>query len=244
MRSCPQCHSVYGDDFAYCLNDGAILAPDDEEQATVVRANSPVFGSAGAAAAPARELFDPARTETPTMVAGIFAPPPQIERVRSTSYKAILFVGLGLVVLLCVIGVGAALIISSGKKGTTPPNSSPANPSVTNPKRSEPETKLSHSFTDRVYVGSVSGRRSTQQLTMTLSRDGEKLTGRAETDKSWDKLDGTIDDDGTFRLDGLESGTAFTGNWSGRISADGTISGTWNRSGGGQSASFDLRFQQ
>lgn len=36
MRLCPQCHSVFTEDYVFCLNDGAMLIDNDAEQETVI----------------------------------------------------------------------------------------------------------------------------------------------------------------------------------------------------------------
>ncbi|MBK8813701.1 MAG: tetratricopeptide repeat protein [Acidobacteria bacterium] len=38
MRTCPQCNSVFPEDYLFCLNDGTMLAENDAEQETVVQA--------------------------------------------------------------------------------------------------------------------------------------------------------------------------------------------------------------
>jgi len=35
MKTCPQCNSIFSDDYVYCLNDGTVLVGEDGEQETV-----------------------------------------------------------------------------------------------------------------------------------------------------------------------------------------------------------------
>jgi hypothetical protein len=73
------------------------------------------------------------------------------------------------------------------------------------------------------------------KFTISLTRKGTQLTGTAETPRSWDKLVGTLDSDGYFNLDGYERGDddKKTGQYTGQISANGTMTGRWSDGIGG-----------
>ena len=50
MKVCPQCSSVFGDDFLYCSNDGSVLVEEnlplpteDAEAETVIRRREPII---------------------------------------------------------------------------------------------------------------------------------------------------------------------------------------------------------
>jgi hypothetical protein len=81
---------------------------------------------------------------------------------------------------------------------------------------------------EQKYSGTIGTRR--QKFSIALTRIGTQLTGTAETPKSWDKLVGTIDNDGYFDLKGYERGDMDmnTGDYTGQISSSGTISGRWS----------------
>jgi hypothetical protein len=89
---------------------------------------------------------------------------------------------------------------------------------------------------DRSYTGDAGGAR----LTMSLKKSGHNLSGRADTEVTWDNLSGSIESDGSFHLNGYERGGPMTGIWSGRIYGDGTITGNWTRPDGTKPRPFSL----
>ena len=99
-----------------------------------------------------------------------------------------------------------------------------------------PNSSLSTSFS-RDYTGKIGKKDFT--ITMSLTRDGSRLTGTASTSKT-DYLYGTIESDGSFTLDGKENDIKLTGKYIGRIYSDGSIRGTWTSLESGKSSSFSL----
>jgi len=132
-----------------------------------------------------------------------------------------------------ILGV-AYLLLSSASPGssTANNNSAPANNTTTSGDR------LPNSF-ERNYSGTI-GTRSTMSLTMSLKKNGAILSGRAETPDNWDALQGTINPDGSFQLNGNERGGPLTGTYLGTIYTDGSISGTWTMASGRRRSGFSL----
>lgn len=96
-------------------------------------------------------------------------------------------------------------------------------------------SSLPNSFS-RSYSGTIGG----YSFTINLTRDGNKLTGTASTNKT-DSVYGEIDDSGNFTLKGYENdGSTQSGIYKGRISSDGSIIGNWTNTQGGQRTSFSL----
>ena len=75
---------------------------------------------------------------------------------------------------------------------------------------------------------------------MRLERDGIKLKGTASTSRHTDRVEGEMDNSGTFTLNGYQDGNKLTGRYSGQFSSDGSIRGTWANLQGGQETSFYL----
>ncbi len=69
-------------------------------------------------------------------------------------------------------------------------------------------------------------------LTLSLTRNGDSLTGTARTPGDIDYLDGEIDTDGNFNLAGDNQGYGITGYWRGRVNSDGSIKGVWTANSG------------
>jgi hypothetical protein len=163
---------------------------------------------------------------------------------------------IGLILVLIIFGGGFLCIIiarSLSQKDTSPINYN-ANSSKNN---NNSGTSSPYSFNtansynsasplpdafDRVYRGTIGDG---IPLTMSLKRDGDELTGRAST-TSIDYLYGSIDDDGSFSLDGKKDDKVSTGTYTGHIYSDGSIRGTWTKlnSKKGTSASFSLRLSE
>ena len=96
MKVCPQCRSVFGDDFVYCSNDGSVLVEenlplpteaDDTEAETVIRRDPIVV-----------DFNQPLPTQAETVEMNYAAPPSQPIVVEKTSnskfYVLFLLVGL------------------------------------------------------------------------------------------------------------------------------------------------------
>jgi len=88
----------------------------------------------------------------------------------------------------------------------------------------------------RAYRGQINGK----SFSMTLQRSGSQLSGKAATNSSWDTLSGSIKKDGSFTLDGYESGVVRTGIYSGRIQG-GTVTGRWTTTDGLKPRGFSAR---
>lgn len=82
----------------------------------------------------------------------------------------------------------------------------------------------------------------TLSLTLSLTRNGQSLSGSAETDNDWDKLSGTVRPDGTFYLKGYNPKFGrVTGIWAGKISENGQVSGVWTSTIDGSKVRFSAR---
>lgn len=103
---------------------------------------------------------------------------------------------------------------------------------------SKNSSNLPNSF-ERDYRGTI----STKDCSMSLTRDGEKLSGTIATDRHQDTLKGKIDEYGEFQLNGYEDGNVFTGIYTGRINDDGNIEGSWTTPQGTKPRSFSLTQQ-
>lgn len=152
-------------------------------------------------------------------------------------------------VVLAILAVGAVLIgvvyllvrdaSSSGGKATKTDTVIAANAS--NSSTNKYEASLPDKF-DRIYEGNVEGKRR-MRLILHLIRDQDNLTGSAETPDTYayDALSGTFYADGSFQADGTPRGeSSATGTWSGRISSDGTITGSWTSRSGRLSSPFTV----
>lgn len=142
----------------------------------------------------------------------------------------------GALFLFGIIIIGIKSRINSSDSYSTPSPSRSSTPSYTPTPYPTNSSTSSSSSTTTTYTGK-SGR---VDMTMTLTRDGSRLTGTAVTAAHTDYLYGTIDSDGAFTLDGKEEDVQITGYYRGRINTDGSVSGTWTPKNGGRSASFSL----
>jgi serine/threonine protein kinase len=168
--------------------------------------------------------------------------------------------------LLLAVGVIAGLLIDARNERIARDNLAPVStptPRVDNstpePTRPSPTPKISPSPSptvgpsppppvssnptlpdsfQRSYQGTIGKGLS---LRVALRRAGSDLTGRASTDSHTDTLSGTINPDGSFRLNGYENGQSYTGIYSGKIYNDGTIIGQWTSTVNGKKANFSLR---
>lgn len=125
---------------------------------------------------------------------------------------------------------------------TPAPSRSSAPGSTTTPYPAKTSNSSSASLPESFsndYTGTIGGK----SFTMSLTRSGTSLKGTASTHRT-DHLYGTIESDGTFKLKGYENDDKFTGNYNGRVYADGSISGTWTNTQGGQGTSFSLTLSE
>ncbi len=264
MNTCPQCHSVYADDFVYCLQCGTLLTAGVEQE-TMVR---PKFNEAGVsgpmmactgcghenragskfcktcgetiAAEPAGgwpgQAFGLGVAATPAFDArgyqetinvgpGVFVPPAMMPPVApaAATNRVLLFVGGGLALGLVLL-IGLVWLID---RPPPPNNNNGRNPA--NNTNNTADSTLPRNF-ERAYKGWVRNpRKGTDiELTMSLKRTGEELTGWVTTNRKTDEVRGKIEDNGQFDLTAFENGQRHTGYWSGRILTDGTIeNGQW-----------------
>ncbi|CAN5774330.1 hypothetical protein BH20ACI4_BH20ACI4_32190 [soil metagenome] len=113
MKVCPQCRSVFGDDFVFCSSDGTVLVEenlllptesDDAEAETVIRRREPIIVDFNA----------PPETQTETVEMNYAVPPPSsqpiiVEKTNSKFYALFLLVGLllgGGLVLATLLAAG------------------------------------------------------------------------------------------------------------------------------------------
>jgi hypothetical protein len=145
-----------------------------------------------------------------------------------------ILIGGGGVLLLIVIVV----IVSNVSKPTDTsynPNANYTAAGNTNSSRSSTSSSLPDSF-NHDYQGTING----QSFSLTLVRSGRDLRGTASTSRNTDTLSGTIEKDGRFKLDGYESGTRYTGIYTGQVHTDGTVTGSWTTPAGTKETPFSL----
>ncbi len=162
---------------------------------------------------------------------------------------------------LLAIGALAAVLLSKGEKTPAantntiataspppsvephPPSPSPSTPSVREspPPSVQPSPpKVLHDSFNRRYQGTI----GPLPFSMQLVRSGRNLQGTAVSSGSRDTLSGTIENDGSFRVNGYENGNFLTGIYSGQITENGTVTGYWVSSKGqGKRVRFSLREQ-
>jgi hypothetical protein len=263
MKVCPKCLLPYEDIENFCFNDGTPLdfLSDSNEQATVVlptvptqmvncrscatenKANAKFCKKCGITLTAVNEPFqvslnkpgDQQSTVTVQNLGGPnfggFQPSNQVSGVQPDN--SIKFVLGGLALLIGLIFAGVFLYPPNKPNDNTKTNKTPETPASPTP-----NPNLPSSF-ERDYTGTTN---KGKLINMTLFRDGENLKGTAETDNHIDTLSGTIDENGRFELRGYEDGTRYTGNYSGTIFSDGTITGTWTD--GKKNGSYNLAQQQ
>jgi hypothetical protein len=103
----------------------------------------------------------------------------------------------------------------------------------------QPSSNFDRSLTtafDRNYDGTIGN----QSFSLSLVRDGDRLTGQASTTRSTDTLSGTINAGGQFELKGLENGERYTGIYKGAIFGNGTIQGAWTKPDGSRETTFSV----
>lgn len=269
INACPQCNSRFAEDHIYCLNDGTVLIEENGEQETLVNrrfefhpaaslASEMIFacgscglanragakfckkcggdigaetpdraGSHGSPQSYGEVLFE----QTVAFQSGVFAPPQSTAATKpAEGIRALyLLAGIGSMLLLTVILV----LIKGDSSNNVGSNRNTANNSNTN---RAIESELPKTFS-REYDGSVAGL----SLSMSLQRDGSRLSGSASTDRKEDTVEGTINDDGSFRLNSYEFGSRFTGIWTGRIDGNGRVTGEWTKPNGTASRSFEMQ---
>ncbi len=92
------------------------------------------------------------------------------------------------------------------------------------------------------YSGSSRFPNKTLPLTLSLIRNGQRLSGSAQTPDDYDDLSGTIQSDGSFYLKGYNAKFGrVTGIWSGKISESGQVSGVWTSTIDGSKVRFSAR---
>jgi hypothetical protein len=93
---------------------------------------------------------------------------------------------------------------------------------------------------EKTYAGSIAGK---YPITMRLRRNGAALTGSyAYTKVGQDiRLAGTVSADGTFALEEFDDKGQVTGEFGGKIGADGGVTGTWRKPGSDKTLALSLR---
>ncbi len=267
MNICPQCSTAYDDENIYCLADGNALIIDGPEIETVVnrkfgftfqpdpgeaihacgacgnpnkassrfckKCGKPVGEQAGRFGFGDHGHSQPAPTVT-------FQPPRSGElssaSTQPSSYRNVV---IGVLATAAVFILALVYIVSSSSTTITSSNKTTGNSANSSSGGSKTNTSALLDVFERTYTGSI-GSRSPMELKMSLKRDKNTLSGRADTKGSWDALSGSIQDDGSFYLNGNERGERLTCTYTGRIYDDGTISGTWNQEGGRKRSDFSL----
>jgi hypothetical protein len=136
-------------------------------------------------------------------------------------------------------GTASPIPTASARESSTPILRETA-PTPAVPKPPPPIPSLPDQFS-RQYQGTIGDGKS---FWMMLNRSGHKLTGTARTYGSTDTLSGTIEDDGSFQLNGYENGIEQKGIYTGKIYGNGQVTGRWEGRGKGRgSASFSVREQ-
>lgn len=164
-------------------------------------------------------------------------PPPPVSKYpepvsTSTSTRKI-FAGLigGLFLLVLIVaGITSSINRNSSSTSTGDRTPLPAyTPSATNRNSSSNAAPMIlPENVEQTYTGTIGAKRQT--FSISLIRSGTQITGRAETPRSWDKLVGTIDSNGSFDLSGYERGDMEmnTGQYTGQVLGSGTITGRWS----------------
>lgn len=92
------------------------------------------------------------------------------------------------------------------------------------------------------YSGSSYFPNKTIPLTLSLKRNGQRLSGSAQTPDDYDDLSGTVQSDGSFYLKGYNAKFGkVTGIWTGKISESGQVSGVWTSTIDGSRVRFSAR---
>lgn len=89
---------------------------------------------------------------------------------------------------------------------------------------------------NRSYEGTIGN----QTFSISLFRDGDRLTGQASTSRKTDTLSGTINRNGQFEAQGLENGERFTGKYKGTVFANGSVEGKWTKPDGSKETAFSV----
>jgi len=95
---------------------------------------------------------------------------------------------------------------------------------------------------EQQYIGSSYFPNKTIPLTLTLVRNGQSLSGTAQTPGELDYLNGIIQPNGSFSLAGNNQNAGrVTGTWRGKISESGQISGVWTSTINGSKVRFSAQ---
>jgi hypothetical protein len=224
---CPACGLANVADSKFCRGCAASMAGGFDLPAPNPEFSFPKAGRAGSAP-------DPAYHETVAFNPQVFTPPDtRIEPARSGNKGIIAALAGACVVLLVLLfalfnmGGGESKNVNTKNPGKTP----------------EPKPTLEKSF-NYVYSGNFINKKDLS-LTLTLKREGDDLTGKAETGKdgtiaSTDTVEGKISENGDFRLQAWENGTKYTGIYTGRIETEGRINGQWTNTDGAHASTFSI----
>jgi len=107
----------------------------------------------------------------------------------------------------------------------------------------ESNTRKSDTSLTRNFTRTYSGTADNDGISMQLRRSGSSLSGKVFSRRSVTDISvsGSISDDGYFEMNEHSDIGEQTGIYSGRISDDGTMSGTWTKPDGSKSRRFFLR---
>ncbi len=144
----------------------------------------------------------------------------------------------GVILLFVILGLASLTTNKSSSANTNNTDNTENSSSEDSSSDSNNESSSLPNTFDRDYKGTMGGK----DCSMSLTRDGDELTGKATTNRSFDTLEGTIDSNGEFVLKGFEGGNYHTGNYKGKIEGD-TIQGTWTTDVGTKPRLFTLTRQ-
>ncbi len=259
MNICPQCSTAYDDENIYCLADGNALIIDGPEVETVInrkfgftfqpdpveatqacgtcgnpnKASSRFCKKCGKAVGAQGGQFgfaDYSQSQpSPTVT---FQPPRSGELssfgTQPSSYRNVV---IGVLASAAVFVLALVYIVSSSSSSVSPSHKATGNSANTSSSETKSDSSTRNETFDRTYTGTI-GKKNPMVLTMALKRENNILSGRADTPGSWDRLSGSIQNDGSFFLNGNERDGPLTGTYTGRINDDGLITGTYRQTNG------------
>lgn len=259
MNVCPQCSKAYDEENIYCLDDGNALILDGPELETVINQKfgftfqaDPVEASdacwscgnpnktssrfckkCGKSVGEPAGQFGFADYGQAQPAPTVTFQPPRSGEVSSTSSQSFSYKNLVIGVLACaaVFVLALVYIISNSSSSTTSSNKAVGNTANSSSSETNSNGSARSETFDRTYSGTI-GTRNPMVLTMSLKRESNILSGRADTRGSWDRLSGSIQNDGSFFLNGNERDGPLTGTYTGRINDDGSITGTYRQTNG------------
>lgn len=270
MKFCPLCKAVYNDaDIFFCTEDGNRLVENNPTPTQIFphTGGNPLpntFNPPPPTVQIGQSNFPPLNSETVTVVQPQFVPPIQSPQTASNSNKNIIIAVFAALFILVL--AGAFILNSSKNSAEAVSNPATNSKSEDNEKNTEKETvaddnnkrensnlsaptqkpkelsAIIPNNTLQQYSGTSRFPNKTLPLTLRLTRNGQNLSGSAETPGEVDELSGSIKSDGSFSLSGFNLNTGqVTGVWNGKISESGQISGVWTSINGRSKVGFSAR---